>query len=116
MSGSTESFFDTYSDTSGSVWVKAEEKKAMMEAGQTFPVLAVELEDHPEFGEGYVASVTLPDAEGVEQPRKIRFPKGGVESRDRMLDAMIKWLDDPSAAVPVVKLTKVGRSIIIVAA
>lgn len=108
-------FFDTYTDTSGSGYVNAAEKKVLMDEGVTFPISQVFVEDHPEFGERYVASVTVPGEDGLED-RRISFPKGTVDSRDRMLDAMEKWLEDPDNELPIVKLTKVGRSIIIVPA
>lgn len=102
------SFFDTFTDTSAGNWVKADEKNELMENGQTFVITSVSRDEHSQFGERYVAHVILSDEE-----RAMSFPVGTVESRDRMLEALEKWLDDPANEKPVCKLEKVGRSIII---
>lgn len=107
----SEGFFDTFTDTSAGNWVKADEKAELMERGATFVIDGVTRDEHSQFGERYVAKVTL---DGEE--RAMSFPVGTVESRDRMLDALEKWLEDESNERPVCKLEKVGRSIIIRAA
>lgn len=108
-------FFDEFQDTASGDWVKKDEKAQLMEDGTPFPITAVTIEDSPQFGERYVAKIVLEGDDGPAD-RLISFPKGSVESRDRLLDALTKWLEDPANEVPVVKLEKVGRSIIIRAA
>lgn len=112
-------FFDEFTDTSGGAFVGKDDKAVLMEQGIAFPITALSVQDSPQYGERYVATVVIPagvfDGEGddEERDRLISFPKGTVESRDRMLDAMIGWLEDPSNEPPVVKLEKVGRSILV---
>lgn len=107
-------FFDTFQDTSSSGYLKADDKAFLMDNGIAFPITAVSVADHPEYGERYLCAVVVPTKEGGEpEARTLAFPVGSVESRDRMLDAMAKWLDDPTAEPPVVKLEKVGRSLIL---
>jgi hypothetical protein len=113
-------FFDEFQDTSGGNYVGKDEKAALMEAGASFPIVALKLDDHPQHGERFVATVLLPEkddegeyVEGTQEERLITFPYGTVESRDRMLTAMVAWLEDPANEPPVVKLEKVGRSIIV---
>lgn len=105
-------FFDEYEDTSGtSVYLKKADKEQLIRDGQPFVVNAVTLEDHSEYGERYVIDTVLDDRE-----RKIAFNTDSVESRDRMLSALEKWLDDPDNEKPVVLLEKKGRSVLIRAA
>lgn len=112
-------FFDEFKDTSGGAYVGKDDKQVLMEQGISFPIIALKVEDSPTYGERYIATVVIPggvfDGEGddVERERLISFPKGTVESRDRMLTAMLAWLDDPTNEPPVVKLEKVGRSILV---
>lgn len=111
------SFFDTFQDTSTSGFLKADDKQFLMDNGIEFPISQVTKYDHPEYGEQFQCTVTVPTKEGGEaETRTLAFPIGTVESRDRMLEAMAKWLDDPTNEPPVVKLEKVGRSLILRAA
>jgi hypothetical protein len=109
-------FFDEFQDTASGAWVGKDEKQELMENGVAFPITEVTVEDSPQYGERYVTKVILPNEDGVDEERLISFPKGSVESRDRMLDAMAKYLEADGAEKPVVTLEKVGRSIIIRAA
>lgn len=110
-------FFDEYKDSgAGGTWIGKDEKAELIANGVPLVVTAISQEDHSDYGERYIADVTLPDeyaSEDGETARQVSFPKGTVESRDRMLDAMEKWLDDPTHESPTVKLEKVGRSIIV---
>lgn len=108
-------FFDEFQDTGAGNWVKKPEKDELIASGQTFPVQRVDEVDSPQYGERFVVTTTLPTGEnGEDEERKISFPKGsGVESRDRMLEAIAKWLDDPANEPPQVKLYKVKQSILI---
>ena len=104
-------FFDTYQDTApeGS-WVGKDEKDTLIANATPMTVVKVE-RGEGQFGERFVATVTI---DGEE--RLISFPFGTVESRDRMLNALEKYLEDADAEPPVVKLEKAGRAIIISAA
>jgi len=99
-------FFDEYQDTSAGNWVKAEGKADLMESGTPFTVRSCSLEDTERFGERYRLEVTLVDGEEA----LMGFGAGSVDSRDRMLDAMAKYLEDDKAAKPIVVLEKNGRS------
>lgn len=108
-------FWDDNEDllASGGAYVGKDEKQDLMENGVVFPITGIIVEDSPKFGERYVATVVLPDEDGSKSDRLISFPKGTVESRDRTLDRMRKWLEDPTNEPPLVKLEKVGRSILV---
>lgn len=103
-------FFDTYEDTSSGNWIAKDEKQELIENGTPLTVSAVGVEDSPQYGERYVLTVTIGDD---TEERRLSFPRGSVESRDRMLDAMEKWLDDDGSEQPVVVIEKVGRSNIV---
>lgn len=112
-------FFDDYTDTSsGGAYVKEAYKDAVAKAGVPFPITKVDVKANPfeKDAEQWVLSVIVPtlDDDGElgdeNDERLMAFSVGSVESRDRMLSAMAKWLEDPTNEPPVVKLEKVGRS------
>lgn len=108
------SFFDEYKEIGGN-WVSADEKQVLMDNGIPFEIQDVVEDDHNQYGPRFVAHVLLPNPEtGENEERVIGFPKGTVESRDRMLSQMQEYLERDGDKEPVmVKLEKVGRSIII---
>lgn len=107
------SFFDEYQEVGGS-YIGADEKKAMMDAGIPFTITAVLDDDGNKYGARYVTKVLVPNPEtGDEEERNISFPKGTVDSRDRMLGQMQEYLSRPDAEPVVCKLEQVGRSILI---
>ncbi len=109
-------FFDEYKEIGGN-FVGAEEKQVLIDNGIPFEVLAVIMDEANKYGPRFVTKVMLPDpATGDEQERAISFPTGTVESRDRMLTQLAEYLDRPDADPVMVKLEKVGRSIIVRAA
>ena len=112
-------FFDTYEDTGGGgVYIKGDEKKVIAESGIPFTVTEV-INDDENMYEGkkqprFVLVIDLPSAQtGEPEERKLSFPKGTVESRDRMLSQMAAYLATDSPEDVVVKLAKVGRSFIL---
>lgn len=107
------SFWDNYKEIGGN-FVKAEEKQVLMEGGIPFQITGIALDEDNSYGPCFVATVLLPDPEnGEEAERSIYFPKGTVESRDRMLKQMMEYLDGEDADAVMVKLEKAGRSILI---
>lgn len=106
-------FFDEYKEIGGN-FIKAEEKQVLIDNGIPFRVVEVVADDENKYGPRYVATVLLPDPEnGAEAERAVAFPKGTVESRDRMLGQMAAYLDRDDAEPVMVKLEKVGRSIVL---
>jgi hypothetical protein len=109
-------FFDTFQDTSSTGYINEADKSKLIEDGVPFPITGLKLDEHPKYGTRYVASVTVPagalDNE-EDDDRLISFPYGTVDSRDRMLGEMSKWLDDPTNEPPLCKLERVGRSILV---
>lgn len=107
------SFFDEYKEVGGK-FVGAEEKEVLMSNGIPFQVVDVIDDDTNKYGPRFIANVLLPNPEdGTEEQRSIGFPKGTVDSRDRMLSQMQEYLGRTDAQPVVVKLEKVGRSIIV---
>ena len=115
------SFFDENPDlvdggsVEGGEYVGKEEKKALIASGQPFTVVSAEYEE----GKGYEGAnrwllvILLEDEDGVEQERKLGF-NDGVESRERFIERLAAWIEDEDNEPAVVKLTKVGRSQLLV--
>lgn len=109
-------FFAEYKEVGGN-FVKADEKQVLMDNGIPFQVIDIVVDDENKYGPRFIAKVLLPDPEtGEPAERAIGFPKGTVESRDRMLNQMGAYLERDDAEPVIVKLEQVGRSIIIRAA
>lgn len=108
------SFFDEYKDIGGGEYVSSDEKNVLIDNGIPFQMTDVVYQEESKFGERFVTRVMLPDPEsGEETERLMSFGAGTVESRDRLLRALAEYLDDASNDPPFVKLTKVGRAVII---
>jgi hypothetical protein len=107
-------FWDEYKEVGGN-FIKAAEKKILMDEGVPFPITAVVEDQANKYGPRYVAKVVIPEGvDGVDAgERALAFPIGTVESRDRMLNQMTAYLDREDADDVVVKLEQVGQSIII---
>lgn len=114
-------FFDENPDVlegGGGDFVSEAEKISLANDGVPFAVTQVRREPDPfnkgktneDTGEPYerhVLHIVIADG---EDERKMAFSINKVESRNRMLDTMEKWLEDPSNEPPVVKLEKINRS------
>lgn len=107
-------FWDEYKEVGGN-FIKAAEKQILMDEGVPFNITAVVEDQTNKYGPRYAAQVVIPEGvAGVEAgERTISFPIGTVESRDRMLGQMATYLDREDADDVVVKLEKVGQSILI---
>ena len=108
-------FWDEYREVGGN-FIKAEEKAVLMEEGVPLKVVSVIDDEGNRFGPRYVVKVIVPDAETGDpegEERAIGFPKGTVDSRDRMLSQLEGYLGREDADEVIVKLEKVGRSILI---
>lgn len=107
------SFWDEYKEIGGN-FIKADEKDVLMENGIPMKVLAVVEDQANKYGPRYVAKVEVPNPEtGEAEERAISFPIGTVESRDRMLSQLVDYLGREDADEVVIKLEKVGRSILL---
>lgn len=101
-------FFDTFDDsTPEGTYMRLKEKEELIANKTAFPVLALDIRDS-EWGERYVVTTRIDDEE-----RLIAFPLGTVQSRDRLFDAMSKWLDDPTNDTPMIVIEQVGNSHIV---
>jgi hypothetical protein len=101
----TTNFFDSYQDEGGLSYVSSEEKAILINNKVPFKVLRV-WHSEGQFGPKYTLVV---DFEGEE--RALSFGSGKVESRDRMLDAMMEYLDQEGDPVPpVVYIAKIKQS------
>ena len=102
-------FFDSYKDEGGLSYVGAEERIVFNKNKTPFPILRV-WHGEGQYGPKYTLVIEL---DGEE--RALSFGAGKVESRDRMLDAMIEYLDtEDEVEFPKVVLTKVKQSWILV--
>ncbi len=106
-------FFDSYKEIGGN-FIGAAEKQVLIENGIPMSISSLVHDENNKFGPRFVATVTLPDpATGEDTERAISFPIGTVDSRDRMLGEMEKYLDGEDADEVRIKLEKVGRSILV---
>lgn len=107
-------FWDEYTPAAGGAYLSKDEKARIIERGIEFVVAGITIEEGTQYGDRYVmtVSVDLDDGEGA-QDRLLSVAKGSVASRDRDLDALSKYLDDPTATPPECKLVKEGRSMLI---
>lgn len=104
------SFWDEYTELSGD-WIKADELQVLIENGIPVTVTGVLEDDANAYGARYVLQVNVPDPEtGEEAPRLKAFPKGTVESRDRMLAQMLGYFARQDAEPVVGKFDQKGRS------
>jgi len=101
-------FWDNYDDGAGAKFLTGDEKDALAESGEAFDIVGAS-KGSSKFGPRYVVRVILENGD----ERAISFATESVESRDRMLDAMIEYLKDENADLPHVRLEKVGRSVLI---
>lgn len=101
-------FFDTYDDGAGLSFVGAEEKAVLIANETPLPVHRVS-KGSTKFGERFLL---ITEIDGEE--RALSFGVGSVESRDRMFEAMMDYLTQDDAETPVVRLKKVGQSILVV--
>jgi hypothetical protein len=106
-------FYDEYKEIGGN-WINSDEKNVMIEEGIPFEITAIQHDEANKYGPRFVATVVVPNPEtGDEETRSLGFPKGTVESRDRMIVAMEEYLGSDKPEPLIVKLDRVGNSILI---
>ncbi len=104
-------FSEVYQDTGGLRFVVEAEKEALIETGAEFPVLRV-YRGEGQWGPKYNLVTVLP---GEDEEKVMSFSAGSVDSRDRMLDRLIDFLEEEEDVEQVFfKLTRVKRSLILV--
>jgi hypothetical protein len=104
-------FFDTYDDSYSGAFIKGNEKAELIDDRTTLKIVGVRLVPNGAYNkedDQYVLSVELDD-----EPRSLGFTRGTVESRDRMLDAMIEHFKQEDAEPVYVFLEKVKQSVLI---
>lgn len=109
-------FFDDHPEHvgGGGKFVTGDEKAAIAEGSIPFTITSVSYQPESQYGARYVLQVVLPDpATGEDEERQLSFSAGSVDSRDRALETMIRYLDNHDDSGEVT-LTKVGRSYLIV--
>jgi hypothetical protein len=104
-------FSDVYQDTGGLSFVSEDEKEALVESKSGFPALRV-YRSEGQWGPKYNIVTVLP---GEDEEKVISFGAGSVDSRDRFLDNLIRFMEETEdAETTVLGLTKKGRSWILV--
>jgi DNA-binding cell septation regulator SpoVG len=107
-------FFDTFQDIGGGEWISSTEKQEIIDNGIVLTITKIVVDEANKYGPRYVAMVLMPNLEtGDEEERQIWFPIETVQSRDRMLAAMKSYLESDDAEDVLVKLEKVGNSILV---
>jgi hypothetical protein len=93
-------FWDEYVDEGGGAYVTADEKASLIENQVAFQIVKVEEDDENQYqgksNPRFLATVLLPNPlTGDDEERFIGFAKASPPTtRDRMLEALVEYLDD----------------------
>ena len=107
-------FFDTYDDGAGASFLTKEEKADFAKDHTPFDIVSVSKSPSRFEADKIQYTIRIVTEEGDE--RAMGFTSPGVESRDRLLDAMIAYIAEHPDETPSCYLEKSGRSYLIRAA
>lgn len=97
------------SEDGGGLYIGADEKAALAEAGVPIKVTDCVFDPDTQYGEQFELTVFLPS--DPEEERKLAFAaKSNVGSRDDMLEQAAEFFEGDDAEPFYVKLTKKGRA------
>jgi hypothetical protein len=110
-------FWDDYVDEGGGGYVSADEKAALIDNAVAIQILSVREDDENQFqgklSPRFVTTVNIPNPlTGEDEERILPFGKvAGGSSRDRMLSALIEYMDEDGSEDVFVVLEKIGNFI-----
>jgi hypothetical protein len=120
----TEGFWDTYKDEGGGKYLTAAEKNLLIEDGTTLPILAVRYDEKNQFqgnpAPRYVVTFDVPEGisgvTGGERFSGFAISEDGDSSRDRLLGALVDYLDSDGADKVEVVMERLGNFVRLVKA
>ena len=118
----TEGFWDTYKDEGGGKYLTAPEKAALIDDATVLQITGVRYDEKNQFqgnpAPRYVVTFLVPGGPDGATERFAGFAlsEDGDSSRDRLLGALVDYLDADDAEPVMVVLEKIGQFVAIVKA
>ena len=113
----TEGFWDTYKDEGGGKYLTAAEKNTLIDNGTVLQITAVRYDEKNQFqgnpAPRYVVTFVVDDAERFAG---FAISEDGDSSRDRLLAALVDYLDTDGADKVEVVMERVGNFVTLVKA
>ena len=110
-------FWETYKDEGGGKYLSASEKNALIENETVLPIVAVRYDEKNQFqGNPAPRYVVTFIVDGTERFAGFAISEDGDSSRDRLLGALVDYLDDPKAEKVEVVMSKIGQFVALVKA
>jgi len=110
-------FWDTYKDEGGGKYLSAAEKNDLIDNGTVLQITAVRYDEKNQFqgnpAPRYVVTFVV---DGSERYAGFAISEDGDSSRDRLLGALVDYLDEDGAEDVFVQMEKVGQFVAIVKA
>lgn len=112
-----EGFWDTYKDEGGGKYLTAAEKNTLIDNATVLEIVAVRYDEKNQFqGNPAPRYVVTFNVDGVERYAGFAISEDGDSSRDRLLAALVDYLDSDGAEKVEVVMEKVGQFVAIVKA
>ena len=113
----TGTFWDTYKDEGSGKYLTAPEKAALIDKGTVLEITAVRYDEKNQFqGNPAPRFVVTFLVDGVERFAGFAISEDGDSSRDRLLGALVDYLDSADAEKVEVVMERVGQFVALVKA
>lgn len=120
----SQGFWDTYKDEGGGKYLTAAEKNTLIDNGTVLTITGVRYDEKNQFqgnpAPRYVVTFSVPEGlksvTAGERFAGFAISEDGDSSRDRLLAALVDYLDDPKAEKVEVVMEKVGNFVALVKA
>jgi hypothetical protein len=110
-------FWDTYKDEGGGKYLTAPEKSALIDAGTVLEITAVRYDEKNQFqGNPAPRYVVTFNVDGTERFAGFAISEDGDSSRDRLLAALVDYLDSGDAEKVEVVMERIGNFVALVKA
>jgi hypothetical protein len=110
-------FWDTYKDEGGGKYLTAAEKSTLIDDATVLEVVAVRYDEKNQFqGNPAPRYVVTFNVDGTERFAGFAISEDGDSSRDRLLGALVDYLDSGDAEKVEVVMTRVGNFVALVKA
>jgi hypothetical protein len=110
-------FWDSYKDEGGGKYLTASEKNDLIDNATALPIVAVRYDEKNQFqgnpAPRYVVTFVV---DGTERYAGFAISEDGDSSRDRLLGALVDYLDEDGAEKVEVVLERVGNFVALVKA
>lgn len=113
----SQGFWDTYKDEGGGKYLTAAEKNTLIDNGTVLTITGIRYDEKNQFqGNPAPRYVVTFDVDGTERFAGFAISEDGDSSRDRLLAALVDYLDDPKAEKVEVVMEKIGNFVALVKA